>query len=240
MTTTTSPIRHPATPVDVIALQYANPTRLVAIPAGILVAVVIVMIGVTVAVVRAGGSGADLDYNGSVVWSLGGFIVATGVQAVSATFPLALALGSTRRTFTVGLLATSALQAALLTLASLVLLGLELATGGWFVGARVLSDSTLGGGNPLALIAVVYLSALSALAVGGLFGASWVRFGPRGPMLLGVAIAAVALLAVLILVPEIGAIARSFEAWWLAIAAVAVIAVSTLGEYLLLRRANVR
>jgi hypothetical protein len=237
---TTPTVARSATPLDVIALQYANPTRLVTIPVGILVAVVVVMTAITLAVVSNGGSGADLDYNGSVVWSLFGFVVAIGVQAVSIVFPLALALGSTRRAFTLGVLATAALQAALLTVGSLALLGLETLSGGWFVGARVFSDSTLGGGNPLTLIAVMFLASLTALTVGGLFGASWIRFGSRGPMGLGIGLSVVVVLALLLLFPEILAAARAFETWWLAVAAVVVVALSTVGEYLLLRRASVR
>jgi hypothetical protein len=240
MAMTTPRVSRPATPADVVALQYANPTRMVLIPVGILVAVVLVMTGITVAVVRAGGSGDDLDANGSVIWSLVGFLVAVGVQAVSVAFPLALALGSTRRTFTLGLLATSALQAVLLTVASLALLGLELATGGWFVGARVLSDSTLGGGSPVALVPVMFLSALTALVVGGIFGASWVRFGARGPAGLGLGIAVVAVGSLLLVAPDLEALGASFDAWWLAAAAAVVVALSTTGEYLLLRRASVR
>lgn len=240
MTTTALTVSRPANPVDVLALQYANPTRMVLIPLGILVAVVVVMTGVTVAVVRSGGTVADLDFNGAVIWSLFGFVVATGVQAVAVAFPLALALGSTRRSFTLGVLATGVAQSALLTAASLLLLGLERLTGGWFVGARVLGDSTLGGGNPLALVAVMFLSALTALAVGGLFGAAWIRFGARGPAALGIAVAAVAVLALIAFPPDVAALGLAFEPWWLAIAAAVTIVLATSGEYLLLRRASVR
>ena len=109
-----------------------------------------------------------------------------------------------------------------------------------FVGARVLSDSTLGGGNPGVLAVTVLLGALSALASGGLFGAAFVRFGSRGPVVLAIAVAALAVLVLLVLLPQIIAAAAAFEAWWLVVAALVVVAVGTAGEYLLLRRANVR
>ena len=237
MSTTVS---RPASPVDVVALQLANPTRMVTVPLGILAAVVVVMVAVTIAVVQAGGRGSDLEYNGAVIWSLTGFMVAVGVQSVAVAFPLALALGSTRRSFTLGVLATEVLQALGLTVAALVLLGLELATDGWFVGARVLSDSTLGGGNPGVLAVTVLLGALSALASGGLFGAAFVRFGSRGPVVLGIAVAALAVLVLLVLLPQIIAAAAAFQTWWLVVAALVVVAVGTAGEYLLLRRASVR
>jgi hypothetical protein len=236
----TATVPRPATPADVIALQYANPTRMVVIPLGILVAVILVMTGVTIAVIRGGGSGADLASSGSVIWSLFGFIVAVGVQAVATAFPLALALGSTRRAFALGVLATCLLQSALLTAASLVLLGLERLTGGWFVGAPVLTDSTLGSGDPRVLSAVMFLAALSALMAGSVFGAAHVRFGATGAMWLGIGIAAVIVAALLVVPPDFVALRRSFEPWWLAVAAGVVVVLSTTADYALLRRATVR
>jgi hypothetical protein len=236
---TASTVTRAAGPRDVITLQFANPARLVTIPLVILGAVVVVTSAVTF-VLRQNGVGGELDSNGSVIWSLFGFIVAVGVQAVAVAFPLALALGSTRRTFTAGVLLTAALESALLTASALVLLGLELLTGGWFVGAHVLGDSTLGGGNALVLVAVMFLATLSALVAGAVFGAAWVRFGALGPLVLGVALAAAAVLALLLLAPSFAALGSAFEPWWLAVAALVVVAVSTAGTYLLLRRAAVR
>jgi hypothetical protein len=108
---TASTVARAAGPRDVITLQFANPARLVTIPLVILGAVVVVTSAVTF-VLRQNGVGGELDSNGSVIWSLFGFIVAVGVQAVAVAFPLALALGSTRRTFTAGVLLTAALEAA--------------------------------------------------------------------------------------------------------------------------------
>lgn len=240
MSTAAGPVARAVSPRDVVALQYATPSRMLTVPLAILVAVVVVMTVVTLAVVRAGGRAADLDYNGSVIWSLFGFVVALGVQSTAVSFPLALALGSTRRAFALGTLATAVLQSALLTAAALLLLGLELATGGWFVGAKVLSDSTLGGGNGLVLLTVMFLSALVALAAGGAFGASWVRFGARGPLALGLGIGAAGILTLVAVGPDLVRIGRAFEPWWLAVAAAVAITVATVGEYVLLRRASVR
>ncbi|WP_375388759.1 hypothetical protein [uncultured Amnibacterium sp.] len=236
----TSTVARPASPADVVALQYANPTRMVTIPIGIIVAVVVVMTCVTFAVVDAGGRSSDLDYNGAVIWSLFGFVVATGVQAVTAAFPLALALGTTRRTFALGVLTTQLLQSVLLAAVALVLLGLEGVSGGWFVGARVLGDATLGGGNPGVLIVTMLLASLSALAAGGLFGAAFVRFGSRGPAVLGIVLAAVVTLVLLLALPPILAALTAFQPWWLVVAALLVVALGTSGQYALLRGASVR
>lgn len=235
-----SVVSRPASPADVVRLQYAVPTRLVTIPLAILVAVVVVMSAVTAAIERGGGSSSDLDTNGAVIWSLFGFIASVGVQAVSVTFPLALALGSTRRTFTLGTLTSAAAESVLLAGAALVLLALETLTGGWFVGARVLGDATLGGGNPLVLVAVMFGSTLTALAVGGLYGASWVRFGSRGPLVLGIGTSIVAVLALLLLLAPIVQLVEALGAWSFVLAGAAMVVLSTLGEYLLLRSASVR
>jgi hypothetical protein len=239
MSTASPTVARPGSPADVVVLQSANPTRFV-MPIVIIVAVVIVMTGVAIAVARSGGDVADTSANGAILWSITGFVVALGVQGVAVSFPLALALGSTRRTFVLGTLVTTVAQAASIAAASVALLGVELATGGWFVGARVLSDSTLGAGDPFRLAAVMFLTMLTALAVGGVFGAAWVRFGATGPMALGIGIALVLAVALLLLLPSIGAIAAAYQPWWPAAGAVALIVLSTAGEYLLLRRASVR
>ncbi|MFD1720003.1 hypothetical protein [Amnibacterium endophyticum] len=232
-------VARPASPAAVVALQYANPSRMVSIPLAILVAAVVVTSGIVVALSAHGGDGA-LESNGAVVWSIVGFVVAIGVQAVAVTFPLALALGATRRTFTAGVLLTAVLESALLTAAALALLGLERVTGGWFVGARVLGDTTLGGGDALALVAVMSLLSLSALTAGAVFGAAWIRFGARGPLVLGLALSAAAVVALLVLAPAFGEAGRVFEPWWLAVAAGVVVAASTVGTAALLRGATVR
>jgi hypothetical protein len=236
----TTALRRPASPTDVMALQYAVPTRLLVIPLGILVGVVIVMSVVTALIVQGGGSAADLEYNGAVIWSLFGFIVALGVQAVSVSFPLALALGSTRRTFTLGTLASALGEALALTAAALLLLGLEALTGGWFVGAHVLSDATLGGGNPLVLVAVMVGGMLTALTVGGLYGAAWVRFGFIGPLGLGIATALLVLIVLITFLPAAALVVQALGVWTWALAGAVLIIVSVAGQYVLLRRATVR
>lgn len=237
MSTTVS---RPAAPADVVVLQYAVPIRMVAIPLGILVAAVVVMTAITWTVVRGGGSGADLEYNGAVVWSLFGFVVAVGVQSVSVTFPLALALGTTRRTFTIGTLVSAAVESVMLAAAALLLLGLERLTGGWFVGAPVLADATLGGGNPLLLVGTMFGLSLTALSVGALYGAAWIRFGAWGPAGLGIASAVLLAAVLLVAQPVIPGLTAAMGAWGSVLIGTALVVVSMTGAYVLLRRASVR
>ncbi|WP_375388760.1 hypothetical protein [uncultured Amnibacterium sp.] len=230
----------PASPVDVVALQYANRNRMLGIPLLILGVVVVLSVAISIAVLRAGGTLKGSDSNASILWSVLGYTVAIGVQTTATSFPFALALGSTRRTFVLGALLTSVVQAAVVSAAAVVLLGLELVTGGWFIGARVVSSVLLGGGNPLLLAGVMFLSVLTALAVGGVFGAAWVRFGAAGPAALGLGGVAAVVLAILLLGPRLVELSGAFQPWRLAVAGAVVIGLSIVGQYLLLRRASVR
>jgi hypothetical protein len=236
----TAVVARPATPTDVLRLQYGNPKRMIGVPVTILGAVVVLSIAISALILRAGGTLDDADFNASVLYSVLGYTVAIGVQNVSASFPFALALGSTRRAFVLGNLLTSLVQGLLVALVSVVLLGLELVTGGWFIGARAMSSVQLGSGNALVLAGVMLLAMLCALSAGGVFGASWVRFGARGPLVLSLGIAAVVVGLLLLLVPQAPAIADAARPWWIAVAGAVVIGLAVVGQYLLLRRASVR
>lgn len=231
--------RRPASPTAVLGLQYGNPNRMIGVPVYILGGVVLLSIVIVGVIRRAGGDDDASDFNASVLWSLLGYTVVLGVQNVSASFPFALALGATRRTFVLGNLLTSLLQALLVALGSVVLLGIEAVTGGWFLGARILGTTLLGAGDPLVLGGIMLLTMLAALSVGSVFGASWVRFGAMGPLLLGVGLVVVGL-ALLLLVLLPGTPVPAFRPWWLPVAGAAVIGAATVGQYLLLRRAAVR
>lgn len=230
----------PARPLDVVALQYAQPNRMVGIPLLILGTVVVLTIAISIAVLRAGGRLTDSSQNGWILWSVIGYTVAVGVQNVGTSFPFALALGATRRTFVLGNLLTAAAQAALVAAAALALLGLETATGGWFIGASVLRVQALGNGDPAQLAGAMFLSILLALSVGSVFGAAWIRFGPLGPLLLSAGSAAVVALLLLLLVPFGGAISAAARPWWPVAAATLVVVLALGAQYLFLRRASVR
>lgn len=230
----------PASPIDVLALQYANRYRMIGLPLIILSAVVVLTVGIGVAILRAGGTVHGEDANGSVLWSILGYMVALGVQATAVSFPFTLALGSTRRTFVLGALLGAVLQAALIAAAAVVLLGLEFVTRGWFIGMKVLASAPLGHGSPLLLAGVLFLGALTALMVGGVFGASWVRFGTWGPLGLATGVLLAGVLAVLLLGRAASTAADVFGPSRVGWIGSAVIGLSVVGEYCFLRRASVR
>jgi hypothetical protein len=235
-----STISRPVSPADVVSLQYGNPRRMVGVPLLILGGVVVITVLVSVAVLRAGGSVAGSQGNGSILWSVLGYTVAVGAQNVTASFPFSLALGSSRRAFVLGNLLTAAAQALLVAIAAVALLGLELLTDGWFIGVHVLRSGLTGDGNPFVLGGAMLLGVLMAMSIGGLFGAAWVRFGARGPV--GIAIGSTALLVVVLLAlspiaASVRPVVDAIQPWWVA---VLVTAVALIGQYLFLRRASVR
>jgi hypothetical protein len=230
----------PVSATDVVRLQFANPNRTLAVPLYILGGVVLLTVAISIAILRAGGTLDGADFNASVLWSVTGYTVAIGVQNVSASFPFALALGSTRRAFVLGNLASAFAQAAVVAVVAVLLLGLEHLTGGWFIGARALGTELLGDGNPAVLGGLMLLTVLTALSVGGVFAAAWVRFGARGPLVLTLALAALGVLVLLLLLPQLTTFFAGFEPWWLAAAGAALIGLSLVGQYLFLRRAGIR
>lgn len=178
--------------------------------------------------------------NPGVAYALPGFLVYLGVQSVATTFPLALTLGATRRAFVAGTLSWAVITSAYLAGIFGALLMLELATGHWFAGVHIFDVHVLGAGELRRLLPTVFLAALALLAVGGVFGASWVRYGARGPQLLGLGVAVSLIGALAVAMPSVGTILAAFQLWWLAIAAVVVITVSGTGSWLFLRAASVR
>ncbi|PWJ50273.1 hypothetical protein SAMN06264364_12383 [Quadrisphaera granulorum] len=257
MTTTTAPafapeastapaaVRAPS-PLDVVALQTTKRFMTFAVPL-VTLGLVLLVSGVIAAFFYQMGSRPGTDEwisnsrnNPGVLWALPGFLGYYGVQSVATTFPFALALGTSRRAFTTGTLAFHGLLSAYIAVVGLVLLGVERLTGQWFVGLYLMDVVVLGGGDPLRLVGILFFGSLTMLSLGALFAAAWVRFGPRGPVVLGITSAALLAAVALLLAPHLGAVADAFQLWWLAATAAGIIAVACVGELALLRRASVR
>lgn len=173
-------------------------------------------------------------------WGLSGYLVSLGVASVASVFPVAGALGTTRRDFTTGTLLTHVLASAYVTAVLVALLGLELLTGHWFLGVYVLDTTLLGSGNAAVLMVVTFLGSLTALTIGSAFGAVWLRFGPRGPLAVSAAVVLVLAVALLAAAPQLADLARAFQAWWLVVVAGAVVALASVGTAASLRRAASR
>lgn len=219
----------------------------VSVPLFILASVLVVTVIIQIAIQR--GTGADptspeyiegAQWNQAILWSLPGFLIYYGVQAVSTTYPFALALGTTRRNFILGTVLANALQSLYISVLLLVLLGVELATNHWFFGVYVLDVHLTGGGDPLILGLGSFLGVLFCLTVGGLFGAVWVRFGNKGPAIMGIGVGLVLAVILLIIAPKLGEILTGLTGGGLAIGVIVVILISLVGTWFAMRRASVR
>ena len=216
-------------------------------PLMILAVVMLVSIIIQIAIQRGTGLGPsspgyaeNARWNQAIVWSLPGFLIYYGVQAIATTYPFGLALGVTRRNFILGTMLANAVQAAYVAVLLLVLLGLELATNHWFMGLYVLDVYATGSGNPLILGLGGFLGTLFCLTVGGLFGAVWVRFGPKGPAVMGLALGLVLALMLLLFAPRLGEIIAATTGASLALASIVVMAIALVGTWFAMRRASVR
>ena len=217
------------------------------VPPIILAFVLVVTVIIQVAILRSTEWDAtspeyieNARWNQAILWALPGFLVYYGVQAVATTYPFALALGTTRRDFVLGTMLANALQSLYVSVLLVALLGIELVTGHWFLGVYVLDVHLVGAGNPLILGVSGFLGTLFCLTIGGLFAAVWVRFGTRGPALLGVVLGLSLALTLLALAPRLGEIVAGLTRGGVAAAAVGVILVSLVGTWLAMRRASVR
>ena len=178
--------------------------------------------------------------NPGILYALAGFLVYLGVQSVATTFPFALTLGATRRGFTAGTLLWNVIVSAYLALVFAALALIEIATDHWFAGFYIFDIYVLGAGDLSLLLPIVFLGVLSMLTIGGVFGASWMRFGALGPQLIAVAVAVVLVGTLIVIMPSAAEIIAAFQLWWLAVAAGIVIIASAIGTWLLLRSAIVR
>lgn len=216
------------------------------VPLSIMATVAAISVLISLIFLRAGsvpGSQIWVDSsqsNPGIIYAFAGFLVYRGVASVATTFPFALMLGATRRTFVAGTLVWYAFSAAYIAAALAILAALEIATGHWFSGFYIFDITVLGAGETGRLLAIVFLGVLTALTVGGAFGAAWVRFGTRGPQVIASGIVAVIAVIAIIVVPDAVAIFTNFHLWWLAVAAGVVIALAGTGSWLLLRSAIVR
>ncbi|MBK0417540.1 hypothetical protein JD276_00605 [Leucobacter sp. CSA1] len=233
--------------INVTRLHLNKPVVAFGVPL-MIVGLVLVITWIIAAILqRAGMDPLDPAYaegartgNQGMVWSLPGFLVYLGVQAVATTFPFALALGTTRRAYVAGTAVANLIQAAYITVIMTVLLGIELATDHWFFGAYALDTLLLGSGSFGVLIPTVFIAVFVFLSVGGAFGAVWVRFGSKGPTILALALALVLVIALLILVPQFGEIIAGITRFRVALFGIAVALVALVGTWFCMRRTAVR
>lgn len=232
--------------LKVTRLHMNKPAAMFGVPLQIVLVVLVVSALISLLLQRGGLDPASADYvegarwNQGMIWSLPGFLIYYGVQAIATTYPFALALGATRRAHVLGSAVANAVLSLFIALVMLVLLGLELATGHWFMNVYALDVYLLGSGNPWVLFVTVFLISFGATSIGGFFGAVWVRFGSKGPTIAALALALVLVVLLLIFVPQLGDIIAAITRPLLAGIGVGIAALAILGTWWAMRRASVR
>lgn len=230
----------------VTRLQTNKRALVLGAPATILALVTIISIIIALAMARAGLDPESAQYvqgfrqNTGVLNSISGFLVYLGVQAVATTFPFGMALGTTRRAYTLGTLGYNVLQSVYMAVLCVILLGLEKLTGHWFVHAYVMDTALLGNGNPFKLVGVIFVLTLTMMSIGGVFGSVFIKAGAKGPLFLAGVLAVLIAVGVLVGGPYLVSIfSGNIMAKLLGAGLVAVV-LSNLGSYLALRTASVR
>lgn len=178
--------------------------------------------------------------NGGIVWTLAGFLVSLGVQAATACFAFATSLGTTRHDYVLGTGVYFVLQTVYVTAILSTLLVLEKATDHWFVNAYSLDVRGLGSGDWGTFLLVVVSGALSMQAIGAMFGASWLRLGNRGPLLISGVLVVMLLGAILIAIPRWTAVVAAFSMAWVSLVLLIMGALALLATWAFLRRTSVR
>lgn len=233
-------------PASVLRLHLTKRLHVFGVPATILGIVIAVSLLIAVGMSRFGVDTSTVEhlenarYNSGVLWSLPGFLIYLGVQAVSTTFPFGMSLGTTRRSYSAGTALYFALQSAYIAAISMALYGIEIATNHWFMNAPVFDVNALGSGNVFAVGATVFTLAFFSLTLGGLFGALYVKAGSRGPLILAIALGVTLVLLLVILAPILPSVAASLTRWSILATALGVSIAAIAGEYFALRTASVR
>jgi hypothetical protein len=232
--------------LDVFALHVSRRSTTWLMPLWLSLGVVAVMVVITFAMRLAGVDTLDpeiadgLRNSQGILWTLIGFLIALGVQSSVACFAFALALGTTRRQYVIGTGLYFLLQTAYLSVLLSLLLVLEKATNHWFMGAHTLDVWALGAGDWGHFLTVVPSGVLASLALGALAGASWLRFGNRGPLIICAAFVLLLLAAILLVMPRLDAFLAWFSVLWAGVALVVLAAASLAGAWSFLSRASVR
>lgn len=232
--------------LKVMRLHLNKAQSMFGVPAQIVGMVLIVTMIISFALQRGGLDPNSADYAGGarmnmgMIWSLPGFLIYYGVQAIATTYPFSLALGATRRAHVFGTACANAVLALFVTALMLVLLGIELATNHWFFGVYALDVYLLGSGNPLVLGVTVFLLTFVSLCIGGFFGAVWVRWGTKGPTVVALALAIVLATLLLIFMPQMKEIVAAITGGVLATVGASIALLSLLGTWIVMRRASVR
>jgi hypothetical protein len=170
----------------IVRLHAVTPSVFFGIPWMILGGAWAVTIVIALIISSAGGSPEDLEgmrYSWAVV-SPQWYLVAVGVQAVGLTLSFALGFGATRRDFWLGTSLMFVLVALMFAVSIATLVQLEIATGGWGVGAHMFDALWYGQTNWLVDFYTTFALQLMVLFMGACATTVFLRWRMRGMMTL--------------------------------------------------------
>lgn len=231
---------------SVVKLHLNKRAQSLGVPVMILSLVVIISILIAVTVSRFGVDIKSEEFvegfkqNSGVLWSLPGFLAYLGVQAVSTTFPFGMALGTTRREYSLGTLGFYLLLSLYIGIIGVALLGIELLTDHWFIGAYAIDVMLLGSGNVFITFITLFTLSLAVLTIGGSFGSVYLKAGPKGPLYVGVGLVLVILLILVFISPWLADHLADITRWHIIGLGVVAAAIAMVGEHFALKSANVR
>lgn len=231
---------------DVFLMHVSRRTSTWGMPVMLSLGVVAIMIVITFAMRLAGvdtldpAVAAGFRSNQGMVGTLVGFLIVLGIQASVACFTFATALGTTRRDYVLGTGLYFLLQTVYISALLALLLAIEKSTDHWFIGAHSLDVHALGAGRWSDFLIAVPCGVLASLALGSLTGASWLRFGNRGPMIIVVVIVGIIFGAILLVIPRIDAFVAWFSMGVAGIALLVVAAIALAGTWIFLSRTSIR
>lgn len=253
MTTTTTALAHPASPVRritrVAKLHFANPWTTLGLPWIILGVIFVGSLTIWWLIYSAiPAANRDTAFEGTQYSGTSSFIfiymMVVAIQAISITFPFALGYGVTRRDYYLGSSLAFVILAAIYTTGLTILGAIEKATNGWGMGATLFAP-TYFGNTALERIFVEFVLFLFFLFFGSAVAAVWVRWKATGVSVFFIVVGAllIALFALATFTDSWVAVGETFaQLGVLGVASwsLVITAISGVAGFVLLRRATPR
>jgi hypothetical protein len=186
----------PADVWRIVRLHAVNPSVFFGIPSIILGGAWVITMLITIIFASGSGQSASADdlegmrYSWAVL-SPQWYLVAVGVQAIGLTFSFALGFGATRRDFWLGTSLMFLLVSVVFATAIATLVQVEIATGGWGLGAHMFDALWYGQTNWLVDFYTTFALQLLVLFIGASVTTVYMRWRMRGMIVLMFASAAV-------------------------------------------------
>lgn len=233
----------------IVRLHSLNPSVFFGVPLIILGGAWVITLIITVLITAGTGEAVPYDAVGQryswAVISPQWYLVVVGVQALAFTFSFALGLGSTRRDYWLGTALMFVLTSAGFALLIAVLVQLEKATAGWFIGAHMFDTLWYGVGGFGLDVYSAFAMQLFVLFIGAGVTTVFMRWRARGMLVLmfsciTVALAAAALLTFTVTWPALFAWLVSLDIVGVFTLVLGLAVLSAVGGYLVIRKATPR